>query len=75
MVQEIITYLIVGAAVIVAFLKIKKWFVKKKKSTKTTNNTKVAQQNCADCSADCMIRNSIDSQKDNGIIICEKNNQ
>lgn len=75
MVQEIITYLIVGAAVIVAFLKIKKWFVNKKKSTKSTNNTKVAQQSCADCSSDCMIRNSIDSQKENGIIICEKNNQ
>ncbi len=64
MIQEIITYLIVGAAVFYAVLKIfRKTGVKKKTVKKVSmvdykKESFTLQHNCSDCSAECMLRNA-----------------
>lgn len=55
MVQEIITYLVVGTAVIVSAIKIGKRLTGGKK--RKLNNSKQHQQhNCDQCSAECQLR-------------------
>lgn len=61
MLQEIITYMIIGAAVTLAVLKFIKRFggkkQKKMKSTSTSSTTSAsASHNCSDCSAECLLR-------------------
>jgi hypothetical protein len=61
MMQEIITYLIIGAAVALAFSKIFQKVGLKKKPEKKVNFRKenfTIQNNCSDCSAECMLRNT-----------------
>ena len=65
--QEIITYLIIAAAVAVAVLKTRKKFRKKKRqlvvqSQKTVLNT---NHNCSDCPAECILRDSVAPQRTN----------
>lgn len=58
MVQEIITYMIIGAAVAVAIMKFAKRFGPKKTAKKVeTGGQKVSHvHNCGECSAECQLR-------------------
>ena len=61
MVQEIITYMIIGAAITtVAMRTIKKFSTKKHRSKiNFSKDSFQMEHNCSDCSADCMLRNTI----------------
>ena len=75
MIQEIITFLIVGAAVVYALSGIiKKPFRKKKPGTKTDlkKESFTMQHNCAGCSADCMLRNSVKPLKGASADLCKQ---
>jgi len=62
MIQEIITFLIVGTAVVYALSGIlKKLYKKQKTGVKTDfkNESFSLQHNCSGCSAECMLRNTV----------------
>ncbi|MDD4425536.1 MAG: hypothetical protein WCY58_07630 [Mariniphaga sp.] len=65
MVQELITYLIVGIALVVAFRKIylKLTGRKARKKTNAGPTMAVKRSMCADCPADCALRDSIASRE------------
>ena len=73
--QEIITYLIIAGAVIVAVLKSRKKFRKKKRqldvpSKKAVLNT---NHNCSDCPAECILRDTVaPQQSNNGETVCSQ---
>lgn len=74
MIQEIITFIIVGAAVVLAISKaIKKMSVKKKSVKKVDfkKDTIKMQHNCSDCSAECMLRNSIKPVTEDNNELCK----
>lgn len=58
MLQEIITYMIIGSAVTLTVLKIVKRFSRKKPVKKATSqeNTGGHVHNCSACSAECQLR-------------------
>ena len=57
MLQEIITFLIVGAAIALASAKAIKRFRKKKpKKVSYESATMAEAHNCTDCAADCVLR-------------------
>ena len=59
MLQEIITYMIIGSAVTLAVLKMSKRLLPKKKrptAKKTIDPAKMQVHNCAECSAECQLR-------------------
>jgi len=58
MVQEVITYMIIGSAVTLVVLKAWKRFAPKKKKPKASSLQKsvLSGHNCADCSAECQLR-------------------
>jgi len=57
MLQEIITYLIIGSAVTLALLKIIKRFGKRKPKKVDFKNAKITtEHNCTDCAAECVLR-------------------
>ncbi len=59
--QEIITYMIIGAAVALAISKaIQKFGLKKKAKNKIDYRKEnfTMQHNCSDCSAECMLRSA-----------------
>lgn len=59
MLQEIITYMIIGSAATIAILKMaKKLGIKRKKINKTNkvNSAGGHAHNCAECAADCQLR-------------------
>lgn len=61
MIQEIITYLIIGSAVTLAIIKIYKKLGRKKIKKQNIDfkkNTISMQHNCSDCSAECMLRDA-----------------
>jgi uncharacterized membrane protein YraQ (UPF0718 family) len=61
MIQEIITYMIIGAAVALAISKmINKTGIRKNRGKKTDYKSVSinVQHNCSDCSAECMLRDS-----------------
>jgi hypothetical protein len=60
MIQEIVTYMIVGAAVALAFSKLlNKAGIKIIREKKTDyKSASIALHNCSDCSAECMLRDS-----------------
>lgn len=64
MIQEIVTYIIVGVAVFYALLKIFQKTGIRKKTVKSVNKVNykkenfTVQHNCSDCSAECMLRNA-----------------
>jgi hypothetical protein len=75
MIQEIITFLIVGAAVVYALSGIiKKPFRKKKRGLKAglKNESFTMHHNCAGCSADCMLRNSVKPLKGASTDLCKQ---
>ena len=75
MVQEIITYIIIGAAVALAILKTVKKLKGKNPHSKKTNFQKDSfsmQHNCSDCSAECMLRNEVKSIKEKNKDLCAK---
>lgn len=70
MIQEIITYIIVATAICIAIIKIRKKFTKKHVGKKPSNNSKFSQHNCSECSADCMLRNTINPENLKEVKIC-----
>jgi hypothetical protein len=73
MVQEIITYIIIGVAVVVAVLKIQKKFLSKTKNINTNKTmTQVHQHNCSDCSAECVLRDAATPDVQNNRELCRK---
>ena len=61
MIQEIITYIIIGSAIALAISKAFSKIKGKKSPQKKVNfqkDTFSMQHNCSDCSAECMLRNS-----------------
>ena len=61
MIQEIITYMIIGAAVALAISKMINIAGIRKNKKKKTDYQRVSinvQHNCHDCSAECMLRDS-----------------
>jgi len=56
MIQEILTYLIIAAAVLLALLKLKERFVKKKVEEKCSEPTTLKSSGCGGCGADCPVR-------------------
>jgi len=60
MIQELLTYIIIGSAVTLAILKIAKKFSGKKKKPQINfiKESFSMQHNCSDCSADCMLRDA-----------------
>ncbi|MCG6189904.1 hypothetical protein [Maribellus maritimus] len=76
MVQELITYMIIGAAIAVAAMKTIKKFGKKRAKEKHAKNcnTSKAAHNCSDCSAECMLRNAVNPlpERKNEKNLCQK---
>ena len=75
MIQEIITYMIIGAAVALAVSKLIKKFGRKKIPEKQLNYQKDSfsvQHNCSDCSAECMLRNASRPVMQRNIELCNK---
>lgn len=72
--QEIITYILIGSAVTIAILKIKKKLGGKKKTQKVDykNKSFIMEHNCSDCSADCMLRDAVPTVIQNNKDLCEK---
>lgn len=58
MLQEILTYMIIGSAVTLAVIKIYNQIRVKRKPQKSNsqNNKTTIQHNCSGCTADCMLR-------------------
>jgi len=75
MIQEIITYMIIGSALTLAILKIATSLgVKKRKAeinVKTTN-TFSGNNNCSSCSAECMLRDAAAPVIQKNIDLCNK---
>lgn len=59
MVQEIVTYMIVGAAITITVMKtVQKFRKKKKKAVNFKKDSFQLEHNCSECSAECMLRNA-----------------
>ena len=57
MIQEIITYMIIGAAVGVAVMKFVQRFARKKPAKKAVSGKTISHaHNCTECSAECQLR-------------------
>ncbi len=73
MIQEIITYMIVGSALTIATLNLLKLFKKKKKKKVDFKNEKFSMQHdCDSCAADCMMRDANISEIQNNKELCKK---
>ena len=75
MVQEIITYLIVGAAIALAISKAVNKFRGKRRPAKNVDfkkDTFSMQHNCSDCSAECMLRDAAKPIAENSKDLCQK---
>lgn len=75
MAQEIITYLIIAAAILIAVQKIYRTLSgKKRKSRINFSKEKFTMvHNCSDCAADCTLRDAIPQVKQENADICETN--
>lgn len=59
MLQEIITYTIIGAAITLAILKMTKRFSKKKPAKVEYKKVQISSEhNCNECAAECMLRDA-----------------
>lgn len=58
MVQEMITFMIIGAAITIAVIKTTRKF-STKKHTRNQNNKGNDKHVCSDCSAECILRDTI----------------
>ncbi len=74
MLQEIITYMIIGSAVTLAVLKIVKRFSRKKRGKKATgqNTNSGHVHNCSACSAECQLRDLPRVVKEKNIDECAR---
>ena len=75
MMQEIITYMIIGAAIYAVISRIVRSFTGKKTMKKRINlksETFSMAHNCNDCSADCMLRNKINPLVKEEVDFCKK---
>ncbi|MCF6333378.1 MAG: hypothetical protein L3J11_08850 [Draconibacterium sp.] len=74
MLQDIITYMIIGSAVTLAILKIAKKLGKKKRNQKINakKNSFSMQHDCSSCSAECMLRDAAEPIIQNNIDLCKK---
>ncbi len=72
MIQEIITYLIIGIAISIAGYKIVMKFRKVKKTSAKQKGATNTEHKCADCAADCMLRNSVKPIEGNDRTYCKK---
>ena len=76
MIQEIITYTILGAAITLAIIKVKNSFWRKtssKSKSSATNEKSSAAPNCSNCSAECMMRDSLPQTTIYNKDLCDKN--
>lgn len=77
MVQEIITYAIVALAVVFAFRKSVKKFSRKKRpyaKEVSETNTPNAQHKCSDCTAECILRDTVSPAAKNTDTLCKRIN-
>lgn len=75
MIQEIITYMIIGAAIALAIAKSIRKIKGKKNPQKKVNFKKdnfTLQHNCSDCSAECMLRNASKPLIEKNKKLCEE---
>ena len=74
MLQEIITYLLIGSAVTIAILKIAKKLSGKKKRQKVNSKKESfpKQHDCSSCSAECMLRDAATPVIKNNQDLCKK---
>lgn len=74
MLQEIITYLLICAAVTIAISRIYKKFKGKKKSKKINfkKGTFTVQHDCSSCSAECMLRDAAKPIIQNNKDLCKR---
>lgn len=75
MIQEIITYIIIGFAVVLAFYKSYKKLARKNrsKSPNGKGNSPAIHTGCANCTADCILRNASPDVKNENAQLCEQN--
>ena len=73
MIQEIITYMILGSAITLVVIKAKNRFWRKKNRNfkRRTNNT-FTPGNCSSCSAECMLRDSSPQTIQHNKDLCKK---
>jgi hypothetical protein len=76
MIQEIITYMIIGSAITFTLIKtfntLRK---KKKKKTADYKNLTISNEhNCPDCPAECMLRNAAQNNPKSNEALCENVN-
>jgi hypothetical protein len=67
MFQEIITYMIIAVAIAVAIRKLYSTFAIKKRNKETL----VSERNCADCIAECNVRDASFSERQEKSEFCE----
>ncbi len=75
MIQEIITYMILGSAITLAIIKVKNRFWRKKSGkSKTNSNSDISPSlpNCSSCSAECVMRNSFAQTAQYNKDLCDK---
>lgn len=75
MIQEIITYMIIGAAITLAISMAVKKFRGKRKPAKKIDFKKETismHHDCSDCSAECMLRNVVKPEIKKNIELCNK---
>jgi hypothetical protein len=75
MIQEIITFLIVGTAVVYALSGLLKKPHRRQKSVAKTDFKKESfamQHNCSGCSADCMMRNTVKPLNGTNANLCKQ---
>lgn len=78
MIQEIITYMIIGAAIAMAVSRIINKFKGKKRPEKKVDfktESFALHHDCSDCSAECMLRNAAKPVIKENIDLCNKNVQ
>ena len=76
-IQEILTYLIITVAVAISIRKTVKKFKKKNKKAITLNiknETLPDEHNCSECSAECILRDTIQPEQKREGILCKKTN-
>jgi hypothetical protein len=73
MLQEIITYMIVGSAATIAILQLRKRFRKKKPQKVDLQNKNMKMgHNCTECAAECMLRDMPKRMVDTSSDFCKK---
>lgn len=75
MIQEIITYMIIGAAIALAISKVINKSGRKKRPEKEMdfqNDSVPLQHNCPDCSAECMLRDATKPVIEKNKELCKK---